>query len=129
MSMRLLKLTKMFLTGFLLCGTAMSAYGDIWDEVSHGYADNKGVKIHYATIGTGPLVIMIHGFPDFWYSWRHQMEGLSENFQVVAMDQRGYNLSDQPEGEENYNMEYLISDVAALIQHFGKDKASIVGHD
>ena len=57
------------------------------------------------------------------------MEGLSENFQVVAMDQRGYNLSDQPEGEESYNMEYLVSDVAALIRHFRSDKATIVGHD
>ena len=57
------------------------------------------------------------------------MKGLSENFQVVAMDQRGYNLSDQPEGEESYNMEYLVSDVAALIRHFGSDKATIVGHD
>ena len=127
--MNLLKLMRMFLTGLLLCGPIVSAYGDIWDEVSHGYADNDGVKIHYATIGTGPLVIMIHGFPDFWYSWRHQMEELSENFQVVAMDQRGYNLSDQPEGEESYNMKYLVSDVAALIRHFGSDRATIVGHD
>ena len=127
--MKLLKLTRKFLIGLLLCGAIVSVYGDVWDEVSHGYADNDGVKIHYATIGTGPLVIMIHGFPDFWYSWRHQMEGLSENFQVVAMDQRGYNLSDQPEGEESYNMEYLVSDVTALIQHFGSDKATIVGHD
>ena len=127
--MKLLKLTRKFLIGLLLCGAIVSVYGDVWDEVSHGYADNDGVKIHYATIGTGQLVIMIHGFPDFWYSWRHQMEGLSENFQVVAMDQRGYNLSDQPEGEESYNMEYLVSAVAALIQHFGSDKATIVGHD
>ena len=127
--MKLLMLMRKFLTGLLLCGAIVSAYGDVWDEVSHGYADNNGVKIHYATTGTGPLVIMIHGFPDFWYSWRHQMEGLSENFQVVAMDQRGYNLSDQPEGEESYNMEYLVSDVAALIRHFGSDKATIVGHD
>jgi len=127
--MKLLMLMRKFLTGLLLCGAIVSAYGDVWDEVSHGYADNNGVKIHYATKGTGPLVIMIHGFPDFWYSWRHQMEGLSENFQVVAMDQRGYNLSDQPEGEESYNMEYLVSDVAALIRHFGSDKATIVGHD
>ena len=88
-----------------LATTPIRAFGDVWDEVTHGYADSDGVKIHYATLGRGPLVIMIHGFPDFWYSWRHQMEGLSENFKVVAIDQRGYNLSDQPDGVESYHME------------------------
>lgn len=105
------------------------SFADIWNDVEHGYADSDGVKIHYATIGEGPLVIMIHGFPDFWYSWRHQMDELKENFQVVAIDQRGYNLSDKPDGEENYNMTYLVSDVAAVIRHFEKEKATIVGHD
>ncbi len=105
------------------------ANADFLEEVEHGYADNDGVKIHYATIGEGPLVVMIHGFPDFWYSWRHQMEGLKDNFKVVAIDQRGYNLSDQPKGQSSYAMRYLISDVAAVIRHFGEEKATIVGHD
>jgi pimeloyl-ACP methyl ester carboxylesterase len=74
-----------------------------FDRVQHGYAVSEaGVKIHYATLGKGPLVVMIHGFPDFWYSWRHQMAALSDTFQVVAIDQRGYNLSDKPKGVENY---------------------------
>ncbi len=102
---------------------------DLMDRVEHGYADSDGVKIHYATIGEGPLVVMIHGFPDFWYTWRHQMEALSSDFQVVAIDQRGYNKSDSPDGEENYNMRYLVGDVAAVIRHLGRDKATIVGHD
>ena len=102
---------------------------DLMDRVEHGYADSNGVKIHYASIGEGPLVVMIHGFPDFWYSWRHQMEVLSSDFQVVAIDQRGYNKSDQPEGDENYDMRYLVGDVAAVIRHLGRDKATIVGHD
>ena len=68
------------------------------EEVTHGYADNNGVKIHYASIGEGPLVVMLHGFPDYWYTWRDQMTALKDNFQVVAMDLRGYNLSGQPEG-------------------------------
>jgi len=106
-----------------------SAQADILDEVEHGYADNNGVKIHYATVGEGPLVVMIHGFPDFWYSWRHQMEGLKDNFKVVAIDQRGYNLSGQPEAESSYAMKNLIGDVAAVIRHFGEEKANIVGHD
>lgn len=106
-----------------------SAQADILDEVEHGYADNDGVKIHYATVGEGPLVIMVHGFPDYWYSWRHQMEGLKNDFKVVAIDQRAYNLSDKPEGEENYNMRYLIADIAAVIHSLGEEKATIVGHD
>ena len=102
---------------------------EIFDTVEHGYADNNGVKIHYAAIGEGLLVIMIHGFPDFWYSWRHQMEGLKKDFKVVAVDQRGYNLSGQPKGEENYNMRYLVADIASVIRHLGHEKATIVGHD
>jgi pimeloyl-ACP methyl ester carboxylesterase len=108
----------------------MTAFGaDLMDRVEHGYADNNGVKIHYATIGKGPLVVMIHGFPDFWYSWRHQMEGLADRFQVVAIDQRGYNLSDKPKGVENYDVSLLVSDVVAVIKHLGREKAVIVGHD
>ncbi len=110
-------------------GGVTMASAQIWDEVEHGYADNNGVKIHYASVGSGPLVVMIHGFPDFWYSWRHQMDALKGDFQVVAMDQRGYNLSDKPSGNENYAMALLLSDVAAVIRHMGQDKAIIVGHD
>ena len=106
-----------------------TAQADLLEEVTHGYADNNGVKIHYASVGEGPLVVMIHGFPDFWYSWRHQMNGLKDNFQVVAIDQRGYNLSGQPEGVENYGMQHLVGDVAAVVKHLGREKATIVGHD
>jgi len=113
---------------FNLGGISM-ANADIWDEVEHGYADNEGVKIHYATVGSGPLVVMIHGFPDFWYTWRHQMEALKGDYQVVAIDQRGYNLSDKPKGTEQYAMPRLTSDVAAVIKHMGQEKAIIVGHD
>ena len=97
--------------------------------IKHGYADNNGVKIHYAESGEGPLVVMIHGFPDFWYTWRHQMAGLSDGYRVVAIDQRGYNLSDKPQGVENYDMRFLVSDVVAVVKHLGADKATIVGHD
>ncbi len=99
------------------------------DELKHGYADSDGVKIHYVEAGNGPLVVMIHGFPDFWYTWRHQMEGLKDSYRVVAIDQRGYNLSDQPQGIENYDMRLLVADVAAVIRHLGEERAVIVGHD
>jgi pimeloyl-ACP methyl ester carboxylesterase len=103
--------------------------GDFDKAVKHGYADSNGVKIHYATVGSGPLIVMIHGFPDFWYTWRRQMEGLADKFQVVAIDQRGYNLSDKPKGVENYDIRLLVGDVVAVIKHLGQEKAIIVGHD
>ncbi len=102
---------------------------DIEKYVTHHYADNQGVKIHYALIGLGPLIIMIHGFPDFWYTWRNQMLALAQHFQVVALDLRGYNLSDKPDGGESYSMHHLIGDVRALMRHLGRDKTIIVGHD
>ena len=87
---------------------------DIRSEVEHVYADNDGTRIHYAKMGSGPLIVFIHGFPDFWFSWRHQMQGLSSDYTVAAMDTRGYNLSDKPAGVENYDMQILIEDVASV---------------
>jgi epoxide hydrolase 4 len=128
-----------------LCGVALALEGadismaaqqaDVYGRVEHGYATSEGgVKIHYASLGPtqsagAPLVILIHGFPDFWYSWRDQMQALSDRFQMVAIDQRGYNLSDKPKGVESYDMRLLVGDVAAVIRHLGRDKATIVGHD
>ena len=97
---------------------------DLYDRVEHGHADSDGVKIHYASLGEGPLVVMIHGFPDFWYTWRDQMEALSSDFKVVALDLRGYNRSDKPEGVEQYRMPLLVADVAAVVQHHGEDSSS-----
>ena len=115
---------------FLVAVVAVHA-DDFESRVKQGFVDSNGVKIHYATIGSGPLVIMIHGFPDYWYTWRKQMEGLSDKYQCVAIDQRGYNLSDKPEGVDNYSIQLLVGDVIAVIKHFGKnnEKAIIVGHD
>jgi pimeloyl-ACP methyl ester carboxylesterase len=94
-----------------------------------GFVDAGGVKIHYVTAGKGPLLVMIHGFPDYWYTWRDQMPALARHFQVVAIDQRGYNKSDQPQGVENYTLDKLVEDVHAVLMHFKQDKAVIVGHD
>jgi pimeloyl-ACP methyl ester carboxylesterase len=119
------------LTAFVLTmALASVAWADVWSDAKHGTVDNAGVKIHYATMGSGPLVVMIHGFPDFWYSWRHQMAALAGRYQVVAIDQRGYNLSDKPAGQAQYDMSLLVSDVRAVVQQLAKgQKAIIVGHD
>src|SRR3954453_19624063 len=126
---RLLKTLTTAVIAMMAAGSGTAGAADIEDRVTHGYADSNGVKIHYASLGSGPLVVMIHGFPDYWYTWRQQMEGLSDRFQVVAIDQRGYNLSDKPAGVENYDMRLLVGDVAAVIKHLGQQKAIVVGHD
>lgn len=108
---------------------ASSGATDIFDLVYDGYADNGGVKIHYVTRGRGPLVVLLHGFPDFWYGWREQIPLLARNHLVAALDLRGYNLSDHPEGVDQYGMGYLINDVAAVIHDLGYQHATIVGHD
>lgn len=99
------------------------------DTVTHGHANHNGVKIHYVVAGQGEPIIMIHGFPDFWYSWRYQLAALSTHYQVIAMDQRGYNQSDKPEGQEAYAMDLLVGDVAAVMQALGHERATICGHD
>ena len=89
------------------------------------------MKIHFAALGDTkkPLIVMIHGFPDYWYTWRDQMDALSKNYYTVAIDQRGYNLSDKPKGVENYDMSLLVADVIAVIKQLGREKAIIIGHD
>ena len=94
-----------------------------------GFLDSGGVKLHYVTKGEGPLLVLIHGFPDFWYSWREQIPALSKHFKVVAIDQRGYNKSDQPQGVENYTLDKLVEDVHSVLTHFGREKAVVAGHD
>jgi pimeloyl-ACP methyl ester carboxylesterase len=124
-----MKLTLLLFLVFGLFSSVVAA--DIEKRVEHGYADSGGVKIHYAALGDkkNPLIVMIHGFPDFWYSWRDQMDALSKDYYAVAIDQRGYNLSDKPKGVESYDMRLLVGDVAAVIKHLGREKAIIVGHD
>jgi epoxide hydrolase 4 len=113
----------------LLLGSALGLPARAAEIGEDGYADNNGVKIHYVTLGQGPLVVLLHGFPDFWYSWRDQMPALAKKHQVVALDLRGYNLSDKPEGVENYAMDKLVGDVLAVLKHLKRDKATVVGHD
>ncbi len=127
---RFVRLLSAGVSACVFAGTLASvASADIASEVEHRYADNDGTKIHYAVAGSGPLVVMIHGFPDYWYSWRHQMNALKDRFTVAAVDQRGYNLSDKPKGVASYAMPNLVNDIAAVIAAEGQDKAIIVGHD
>jgi pimeloyl-ACP methyl ester carboxylesterase len=100
-------------------------------RIRHGYAQVGDVRLHYAEAGEvgRPLVLLLHGFPEFWYSWRHQLAALGGRFHVVAPDLRGYNLSDKPARVEDYRIARLMDDVTGLVRHFGARRAAIVGHD
>jgi pimeloyl-ACP methyl ester carboxylesterase len=92
----------------------------------------NGVTLHCIEAGPedGPLVVLLHGFPEFWWGWRHQIGPLSEaGFRVVAPDQRGYNLSDKPEGRRAYDLDALAADVIGLIDALGRETCCLVGHD
>ena len=99
-------------------------------QAADKYATNNGVKIHYVLEGKGPLVVLIHGFPDYWATWKPLMAELNKaGYRTAALDTRGYNLSDKPEGVAAYAMPNLIGDVAAVIGAEGEKNATIVGHD
>ncbi len=104
---------------------------DFKDSISFDYAQIGAVKLHYAIAGKGgeKLVVLLHGFPEFWYSWRRQLVDLSDEYTVVAPDLRGYNLSDKPANVADYKIEKLVDDVCGLIRHLGYEKAAVVGHD
>ena len=99
-------------------------------SVAHHYADVGGVRLHYVEAGEGPLVVLLHGFPEFWFSWRFQIPALAEaGFRVVAPDMRGYNLSDKPGGVHSHGLGLLARDVERLIGALGEERAVVVGHD
>src|SRR5438874_5615782 len=99
-------------------------------EWTHREAVVNGVRLHWVEAGDGPPVLLLHGFPEFWYAWRHQLPALARaGFRAVAPDLRGYNESDKPHGVRNYHLDLLAADVAGLIAHLGGGRACVVGHD
>jgi len=99
-------------------------------SLTHRHIDLGEVRLHIAEAGEGPLVLLLHGFPEMWYSWRHQIQDLAEHgFHVVAPDLRGTNLSDKPPNSRRYGLDTLAGDVAALITMLGEERAAVVGHD
>jgi pimeloyl-ACP methyl ester carboxylesterase len=118
------------------CMTAASGGADVSTAaakpampVESKYVQNGDVRIHYVASGRGPLVVMIHGYPDYSGSWDSLRPVLDDSYRVVAVDTRGYNLSDKPEGVENYEMPKLIADIDAVIRAEGYEKATVIGHD
>ena len=103
---------------------------DVGIELREGYAEVGDVNLHYVEAGDGPLVVLLHGFPEFWFGWRLQIAPLAAaGFRVVAPDTRGYNLSSKPEGFEAYAVDLLAADIRGLIGELGAESALLVGHD
>jgi len=99
-------------------------------ELQHKFVTTNGIRMHYVEQGTGPLVVLCHGFPESWYSWRHQLPALAAaGFRAVAPDQRGYGQTDRPEPIEAYDIFNLVGDIVGLVNSIGVDSATIVGHD
>jgi len=103
---------------------------DEHSELREGYAEIGDVRLHYVEAGDGPLIVLLHGFPEFWYGWRQQIKPLAAaGFRVVAPDMRGYNLSSRPDGVAAYDTDRLAADIRGLIQERGAESALLVGHD
>ena len=100
------------------------------DVVTHNQASVNGVRLHWVEAGEGPLVVLLHGFPEFWYGWRNQIPALAAaGYRVVAPDLRGFGRSEKPAGAEHYRSEEVTGDVVGLIRQAGAESATVVGHD
>jgi pimeloyl-ACP methyl ester carboxylesterase len=95
----------------------------------HHFIETNGIKLHYVSQGQGKLMLMLHGFPEFWYSWRHQILEFAKDYRVVAIDLRGYNDSDKPQELEAYKISELVADVKGVISGLGYENCILVGHD
>src|SRR5438874_7438495 len=97
---------------------------------THRFVETNGLRMHIAEEGSGPLVVLLHGFPELWYSWRHQLTALAEaGYHVVAPDQRGYGQTDRPADAQQYTQLHLVGDVIGLLDALGEAQAVVVGHD
>ena len=99
-------------------------------EIKHQTIETNGIQMHIAEAGEGPLVILCHGFPESWHSWRHQLAALSDaGYHVVAPDQRGYGDTDKPDAIEAYTQQHIVGDLVGLVSALGEEQAVVVGHD
>jgi pimeloyl-ACP methyl ester carboxylesterase len=99
-------------------------------ELKHRFIETNGIRMHVAECGAGPLVLLCHGFPESWYSWRHQLQALGEaGFRAIAPDMRGYGQTDRPEAIDQYTLLHLVGDMVGLLDVLGAETAVIAGHD
>jgi pimeloyl-ACP methyl ester carboxylesterase len=99
-------------------------------EITHRTIETNGVRMHLAEQGAGPLIVLCHGFPESWYSWRHQLPALAAaGFHAVAPDMRGYGQTDRPEAIDQYTLLHLVGDIVGLLDALGAEEAVVAGHD
>lgn len=101
----------------------------LFEEIEEKYVETNGIKLHTVIIGSGEPIILLHGFPEFWYCWKNVIPGLKDKYQLIIPDMRGYNLSDKPEGVENYSLNILVDDIKGLSEKLNLGKFYLVGHD
>jgi pimeloyl-ACP methyl ester carboxylesterase len=99
------------------------------DDIEEKYIETNGITLHTMIIGKGEPLVLLHGFPDFWYGWKKLISLIKEKYQLIIPDMRGYNLSDKPEGVENYRIELLIEDIIGLIEQLNFESVYLAGHD
>ncbi len=102
---------------------------EIFEEMEERYVETNGIKLHTVIIGEGEPILLMHGFPDFWYGWKNVILGLKDEFKLIVPDTRGINLSDKPEGVDNYYPQILIDDIKGLVEALDLGKFTLVGHD
>lgn len=102
---------------------------ELFDEIEEKLIETNGIKLHTVMIGEGPPLVLLHGFPDFWYGWKSVISGLKSHYKLIIPDMRGFNLSDKPKGVSNYKIELLIGDIKGLIESLNLGKVYLAGHD
>jgi epoxide hydrolase 4 len=111
------------------CGASNPVPGTALTEIRHDYANVNGIRLHYAAAGEGPLILFLHGFPEFWYCWKKQLEEFGRDYLAVAPDLRGFNLSDHPHEVREYKAKILIEDMRQLAESLGHKRFVLVAHD
>lgn len=102
---------------------------DWYKEIEENFVDVNGIKLHIISIGSGQPLILLHGFPDFWYGWKSVIPKLKDKFRLIIPDMRGYNLSDKPKGIQKYRIDYLIEDIRVIIEKLSLGNVYLAGHD
>ena len=99
-------------------------------DITFSVIETNGIQMRVAEAGAGPLVLLVHGWPESWYSWRHQIKGLADSgYRVIAPDMRGYGDTSSPAAAADYRIDILVADLVGLLDALGEEKAALIGHD